>query len=185
MLVLVSACNQQAEIGRAQTAESHQSNMAMAPQNRATKQSTNYHQTSKPHAAITMRYELLNSVAIDQALDVKLVFRVGHSVESLQVKILSKAGLVVLSAQTDFLFNNLPKGALQAFVLKVKPEQFGEHVLNITATINTVDANQSRTFEIPINLYSKNQSAKTTNKAQKGTTFHPEQNVISMPASER
>lgn len=179
MLMLISACNQPAH-----TNVGHQSGMKMAQQNNAIKKSPGYHQTVKPHADIAMRYAFLNRIVLNEPLQLKLMFKVKHSAESLQIKIISKSGLTVLSSQTDFLLNNLTRGADQTLLIELLPEQFGEHTLIVSATINTIEASQSRTFEVPVNLPSNNVQKQSADKIQKGATFHPGQNVISMPASE-
>jgi len=183
LLIFISGCNQQTQSDvRAVSDETqlHENNLAAQS---APARYKAPHRTGKSHAAITMRYELLNTVALNQVLELKLSFNVGHDVESLRVEYFAEAGLSVINSQNVYVFNKISKDEAQTLLLSVRPELPGEHVINISATIETQAGSQSRSFEIPITLPAKNQPQPQTSKAHNTGRFIPDQNVISMPAS--
>lgn len=172
-------CNQQAQSDKPFITDASQIHEITA-----TKKTPPKFKTVKPHAAIFMQYEFLNSLQLNETLDIKLSFNVGYDVESLRVDYFTSEGISVENTQTEFLFNKVPKSNAQILQLSVVPVQFGEHIITVSATIETLNAKQSRSFEIAVNLYSKDLQKSQNNKSRQGMKFIPDHNVISMPATE-
>lgn len=171
MVSLIAACNQDV-----QTNASHSS---------APTQAASY--VAKPQAPVSMSFEVLNKAALGEVLDIKLIFKAGRTTEALKVVYHLPAGLTSVDAQSQFEFNKLAKGALESVMLKLIPEQLGQHNINITASIEIDGISQSAVFVVPVSL-GVNQQLKTKQAIQSVEAVHgmhhlPEQNVISMPAA--
>jgi len=179
LLMFVAACNQQAQSDKQFVAD-----VSPADEKASIKKTAVKFQTVKPHAAILMQYEFLNLVKLNEALDLKLNFNVGYDVESLRVKLYPSTGLSVINTQTEFLFNKVSKSSHQTLQLSIMPTQFGEHVLVVSATLEASGGSQSRSFEIPVNVYAKGVQKSQKAKNRQGMKFMPDHNVISMPATE-
>jgi len=169
MLVLLSACNKQ-DASTENTSES--------------KKTSNTQITGKPHAAIYMDFEYLNSIVLNETLEIKLEFKVGHDVEALQVEYRTSEGLTLLDTQTQFQFNALAKNTIESITVRVIPQQAGEQMLYISAVMSVSGSSQSRAFVVPVNTASTNQLKSSGSTVPKGMQHIPSQNVISMPASE-
>ena len=156
------------------------------------KQRQHAHAVSKPHASIFMDYEIVNPVELNKMLDIKLTFMSRQNTDVLSIEYNLDAGLSANGEPRQFEFKQLAKGETKSIVLKVMPEQAGEFSINVYASIEINGKNQSRAFIVPISVPQtghSNQSQAVNKKPQgdtsdKGMRFMPEQNVISMPASE-
>lgn len=182
VLLLISACNQQPQ-------SSLQSGVAQIQKVETSKHAPATFQTTKSHAAISMKYSILDDIVLDQSFAVKLSFKVGRDTEYLQIEFSPEPGLILNGGQNSYLFNKLAKGDVETFDLSVKPELAGELAINVTATIDVHGVQQSRSFQIPVNLDSNDSllektNAQQSNKQQTGVKFLPAENIISMPATE-
>jgi len=177
---LFVSCNQQAQT---------------QSQNQAKNISNQRHQThavTKPHAPISMDYEIINPVELNKLLDIKLTFSSRRNVDALTVEYNVDAGLSVNGEPQRFNFRSLPQNEPISIVLKVTPEQAGDLNINVYADIEINGVIQSRAFIVPVSvaqsassIQSKSVNDKTQgNTSNKGMQYSPQQNVISMPASE-
>ncbi len=154
--------------------------------------------TTKPRAAVMMTYEFDNDAVIGEYLDIKLNFKTSRAVESLQVEYHIESGLAGVTAQSLFQFQALAAADQKTVVLTVLPEQEGQHLIHVYATLHINGQNQSRSFIVPVAVQSDEISAvkeqadqpqllqqkRQNTSLPKGMHYLPEQNVISMPAKE-
>jgi len=138
----------------------------------------------KPHAAISMNYKYLNAVKLNQVVEIKLSFKVGLNTEALKIDVRSYSGLKFNDSQLEYQFNNVAKGDINSFVIRVTAPQSGKHIINITSSINMSGVAQARSFIVPFNVGSSAALKTNKNNVPKGMKYLPEQNIISMPASE-
>jgi hypothetical protein len=167
-LFSLPACNQTA-----------QSQAASVNQNKS-----QAYRSSKSGAAISMEFQFLNEAKLNQPLEIKVNFIIGHDTEFFKIQLNTRAGLTIENELTQFQFNKLAKGAQESIVIRVVPVQSGEQNIYISATVDINGVNQSRAFVIPVKTTSANQLQIQKSKTDKGMQFIQDQNVISMPATE-
>jgi len=178
------SCNQQAQT-QVQAQEKDQAK-------KVSKQLRQTHAVIKPHAPVYMDYEIVNPVELNKKLDIILTFSSKRNSDILSVEYNLDAGLSAIGGPLHFEFKQLAKNEQKSIVLKIMPEQAGEFSINVYASIEINGKAQSRAFIVPISVPQTGnsiQSQAVTEKPQpatsdKGMRFMPDQNVISMPASE-
>jgi len=165
MTFLLSACNEEMQTKKTSMPQTQQMN-------------------GKSHAPISMKYEISDELKLNDPIDIKLFFKAGLSTNALKVDIASSKGVVINSTQVQYQFNKVVKNEINAFVLNVTVTQLGKHVLNISTTIDVSGVPQARSFSVPLNIGSPATLKINNTSSAKGMKYIPEQNVISMPASE-
>jgi len=148
--------------------------------------STTQHQQvkGKSHAPVAMKFEFLDDIKLNEAIEIKLFFKAGLNTDALKVEVTAGSGVVINSAQLQYQFNNVVKNDINTLVLSVTVNQPGKHVLNVYAAIDVSGVAQARSFVVPFNIAASAASKATSNSLSKGMKYIPEQNIISMPASE-
>lgn len=185
LLVVVSGCNQSSALENEQV--NVQSKQLLREQ--AHNEESNY--LGKPHAPVSMQYQMMGSPRLFEELTIELSFSVEQETELLEVEYTPQDGLGLSRLIRPYVFPNLQKGAVSVASITVKPEKTGLRYINVFASIEVNGQMQTRTFAIPVNIHSAEYSEFKTTVAEgvgagldKGMKYQAEQNVISMPASE-
>ncbi len=170
IVVMLTACNQDA-----QTKNAIPSSSII----KSTGQSS-----SKPHAAIDMNFEVLNDVVLGKVTEIKLNFKVGLSTVLFKIDLSPDADLELIDTPLQYQYNNVPEDALKSINIHVIPTLPGQHVINLTASIDVDGMTQTRAFVIPLETNTSANLKISRNSISKGGKLIPNENIISMPASE-
>ncbi len=169
--VMLSACNQDTQTKNASS--SSQLTTQSAGQS-----------SSKPHAAISMSFEVLNDVVLGKVTEIKLNFKVGLSTPVFKIELSPDADLELVDTPLQYQFNNVPEDAIESIIVRVIPKLPGQHVINLTASIDVDGVTQARAFVVPLVTAASANIKTSVSPVSKGGKLIPEQNIISMPASE-
>jgi len=175
VLALLLACNQQEAARHGSTSKGSADQYTLSSRF-----------VGKPHAPVAMRYELNSPAELGEPLDITLTFSTEHATPLLEVAYTTGDSFRSLDATQQYQFTQLIKGAKEQVTISVVPLQRGLNHINVFAGINVNGAVQTRAFAIAVNIISEAgvlQKA-TQNEPANGMRYLPEQNVISMPASE-
>jgi len=131
-----------------------------------------------------MKYDYLNTPELNEPFEIKLEFKLKQDAEELQVSYQAPEHLNLSGIVQPVIFSKLARGATETLIITVTPEQPGRHYINISATVIVDGTSQSRSFAVPVAVGTELQQKAGKDIQHNGMKYLPEQNVISMPATE-